>query len=61
MEVFAKIVSGFKPLTIFATPSEMFGRVLNTLLISTLQSEDQNAAKQNRKEMNFMKEMPEHG
>ena len=37
MEVFEKIVSGFKPLTIFATPSEMFGRVLITLLISALQ------------------------
>ena len=46
----------------------MFGRVVNTLLTSTpqykykikFQREDQNTAKENRKEMNLIKEMLEH-
>ena len=46
----------------------MFGRVLNTLLISIqckynikFSKKDQNTAKENRKVMNWMKDLPDYG
>ena len=42
MELFAKIVNGFHPLTISNKAQSMLGRVLHTSLLSTVQTLNQN-------------------